>query len=151
MSQGSQASNRTAPLSQENTGTPLLSQENNFNASHVIPVTPVTPVTPHRKIVSWRNETPSTLKKLKRRLIPRSSSILLRPTMKYRSHKPFSNKLKHRQITKKKRFHNRLAGEYHNGILHSIYSRGRKIKTLNLSRRSPRRKHLMHRHTHKQH
>jgi hypothetical protein len=145
MSQGSQG---TEVLSQESNGTAPLSQssqENDFNASHVIPVTP------HKTDIVFKNESRSSLKKHQRRLIPRSSSIILRPTRSYRSRKPFSNKLKHRKITKKRRFNNRLAGEYHNGVLHSLYSRGRKIKTLDLSRRSPKRRHFMRGHTHKKH
>ena len=126
-------------MSQNSQGTEPLSP-NHFNASHAIPQTP------HKTRVTWKNETPSSLKKQKRRLIPSSS---VRPIMKYTLRKPFSNKLKYRKITKKRQLPTRLAGEYHNGTLHSVYSRGKKIKTLNLTRRSPIRKHYKRRHTHK--
>ena len=135
-------------MSQNSQGTEVLSQgteplsPNHFNASHAIPQTP------HKTRVTWKNETPSSLKKQKRRLIP-SSSLIRRPIMKYTLRKPFSNKLKYRKITHKMRLPTRLAGEYHNGTLHSVYSRGKKIKTLNLTRRSPIRKHYKRRHTHK--
>lgn len=139
MSQNSQVtdvlSQVTEVLSQ---GTEPLSP-NHFNASHAIPQTP------HKTRVTWKNETPSSLKKQKRGLIPSSS---VRPIMKYRPRIPFSKKLRYRKITKKIRLPTGLAGEYHNGILRSVYSRGKRIRTLNLTRRSPNRKHHTRRHTH---